>query len=184
VGRITGAGFWKVWWDPGRGPKSDVLVYGHDHPQAGKVVRDGYGAPLKPALAHTLPQEAAAQQRTVAQGDLCVELRSFFHLFPDPLAGEDGIDAAEWVAEEAVFSRDYCARHFPQFMDQLKFDADPNPGAVESRMPLGGLYDSGRRRRGRASSSASTGAATSTASGPPTTSSCWRSATRTRGFRT
>jgi hypothetical protein len=147
--RITGAGFWKVWWDPGRGPKSDVLVYGNDHPQAGKVVRDGYGAPLKPDLAHTLPPEAGAQPRTVAQGDLCVELRSFFHLFPDPLAGEDGIEAAEWVAEEAVFSRDYCARHFPKFMDQLKFDADPNPGAVESRMPLGGLYDTGTTGAGK-----------------------------------
>jgi hypothetical protein len=26
--RITGAGFWKVWWDPSVGPKKDVLVYG------------------------------------------------------------------------------------------------------------------------------------------------------------
>jgi hypothetical protein len=147
--RVTGAGFWKVWWDPSRGPKRDVLVYGQQHPNAGQLVRDQYGAPMRPELAHTLPPEAGPEQRSVAMGDICVDLRSFFQIVTDPLASEEGLDSAEWIAEEAVYSRDYCRKHFPQLYEKLSFDADPQAGAMESRMPFGGVYDQSTTAAGK-----------------------------------
>jgi hypothetical protein len=80
--RITGAGFWKVWWDPSVGPKKDVLVYGEGHEKAGELVRNKYMAPL--ANAEQLPEEMAGQvqQRSVAMGDICVEIRGFFTSSP------------------------------------------------------------------------------------------------------
>lgn len=147
--RLTGAGFWKVWWDPTIGAKKDILVYGDGHPEAGRLVRDTRGGPLDPERAGDLPPEANAQRRSIAMGELCIELKSFFHLYPDPMAGEDGVESCEWIGEEGVYSRDYCAKHFPQLADKLTYDADPMPGALESRMPFGGLYDATTTQAGK-----------------------------------
>jgi hypothetical protein len=133
--RIAGAGFWKVWWDPTLGSSKQVLVYGQDHPQAGQAVKDGYGAPVTDPQALPPDVAAATEPRTVAMGDLCFELRTFFDMYPDPLCGEEGLESAEWVGEEAVYSRDYAQRHFPDKAAELTYDAAPSPGVSESRMP-------------------------------------------------
>lgn len=138
--RTTPAGFWKVWWDKTIGEPRDVLVYSQSHPEPtlrGKSVKDNYQRPVDPGVMDQLPAELAQYVDTakVSRGDVCIELRSFFDIYPDPLCGEEGLEAAEWVAEESVYSRDYCERHFPDFADRLKYDSEPSSGISESRMP-------------------------------------------------
>jgi hypothetical protein len=132
--RVAFIGYWKIWWDPELGPKRDILVYGQDHPNAGRLVRDNTGAPWDPK--QPLPEGIPGQKQSVARGDICVDLRSFFHVFPDPGAGEEGLEGCEWVGEEAIYSRGWFARHFPQAVDSVSFDQDPSPGMMESRLPI------------------------------------------------
>jgi hypothetical protein len=138
--RVTPAGFWKVWWDKSIGRKRPVLVYGQDHEQAGKLVRDQFGGPLDPN--GQIPENAPYEQRQVAVGEICVELRSFFHVYLDPHVPESGIEDAEWIGEEAVYSRGWVKRHFPDFADHIQYDQDPTPGAMEARLPFAGLTPS------------------------------------------
>jgi hypothetical protein len=132
--RVAFIGYWKIWWDPELGPKRDILVYGQDHPNAGRLVRDNTGAPWDPK--QPLPEGIPGQKQSVARGDICVDLRSFFHVFPDPGAGEEGLEGCEWVGEEAIYSRGWFARHFPRAVDSVSFDQDPSPGMMESRLPI------------------------------------------------
>jgi hypothetical protein len=144
--RLTGAGFWKVWWDPNRGPQKDILVYGSDHERAGQLVRNQYMAPMTAA---EVPEGLPVEKKSVAMGDICVDLRNFFQIVVDPLANEEGLDSAGWLIDESVYSRDYCRIHFPDFYDRLNFDADPTAGAMESRMPFGGVYDASTTAAGK-----------------------------------
>jgi hypothetical protein len=133
--RLAPKGYWKVWWDPTVGPAKDVLVHTEGE-HAGRVVRDGRGGPWDPQT--PLPDGyPPTVQRSVALGDICVEVRTFFHLVVDPYATEDGLESAEWVCEEAVFSRDHVERRFPDFVNGLNFDTDPSPGMLESRFAGG-----------------------------------------------
>jgi hypothetical protein len=139
--RVAGAGFWKVWWDPTLGDKRDVLVYGDTHPDEnlrGASVKDSYGRPVKPDVIDQLPVDMAqhVDKCSVAMGDLCVDLRTFFEVYPDPLAGEEGLESAEFIGEESVYSRDFVERHFPDYVDKLTYDADPSAGIAESRLPM------------------------------------------------
>jgi hypothetical protein len=137
--RIAGAGFWKIWWDPSLGKRTPVLVYAEDHPTSpGKLVRGQYGDPW-PADQPTPPEMGPTIQTEVATGDICVEPRSFFHLFPSPNCGEEGIEGADWVAEEAVYSRHWMRQHFPDHAEAVQYDADPQPGMLEGRLPTAGL---------------------------------------------
>jgi hypothetical protein len=145
--RVTGAGFWKVWWDPSV-DRSATSSSTAEHPNAGQLVRDQYGAPMRPSSRTPSPKRRA-RSSGVAMGDICVDLRSFFQIVTDPLAGEEGLDSAEWIVEEAVYSRDYCRKHFPQQYEKLTFDADPQAGAMESRMPFGGVYDQSTTTAGK-----------------------------------
>jgi hypothetical protein len=135
--RICGAGFWKVWWDPNKGDSTQCLVYAPGHEQEGQIAKDGYGSPLKPEILPQLPPDVAEtlQPKTVNMGDVCVDLRTPFDVYPDPLAGEEGLESAEWVAEEAVYSKQYLKRRFPDQVDKLNFDARPTTGIAESRLP-------------------------------------------------
>lgn len=139
--RICGAGYWKVWWDSTLGNKRDVLVYGEGHDTPGKLVRDGYGAPVTDTTMLTemgVPHES----KTVANGDICIEVRSFFQVYLDPLCTDDGLESAEYLFEEAVYSRGWVETHFGKDKaDQLSYDCDPQSGTLEARLPLGGFYE-------------------------------------------
>jgi hypothetical protein len=121
--RITGAGFLKCYWDSSIGDKRDVLL----RPD-GKLLEDAQGKPVDPAaIDHTsLP---GVTKKTVAQGDLKVEVRSPFQMFVDPLA--DTFEEAEWVIEESIKSVAYVQRRYNVTVEG---DAPANPGLVEARM--------------------------------------------------
>ncbi|MDE2102253.1 MAG: hypothetical protein KGL39_33720 [Patescibacteria group bacterium] len=126
--RITGSGFLKCYWDSSIGDRTTALV-GPD----GKVLQDPQtGAPLSPQLAPALAQQGInAKVQTVAQGDIRVEVRSPFQMFPDPLA--DSFEEAEWTVEESVKSTEYVQRRYDVM---LKPDAPANPGLIEARMGM------------------------------------------------
>lgn len=126
--RICGAGFWKVYWDSSAGRQVDVLI-GPD----GKTVTGEDGRPLDPQVLQALPPEIAEQMqvKTVAQGDICVEVRSPMEILVDPLAGEEGLSSAEWLIEDSVRSQEYVLRRYGV---ELPEDADAVAGLAESRM--------------------------------------------------
>jgi hypothetical protein len=135
--RVCKAGFWKIWWDPSIGDPRDILVYGDGHELAGKLVRDQNGGPFDPAMMDQMPTglDLNMVKKSVSPGDYRIDIRSFFEMYPDPHAGEDGLSGAEWCGEEAVYTRDYVRRHLNEFYDELKFDTNPNGGIAESRWP-------------------------------------------------
>jgi hypothetical protein len=73
------------------------------------------------------------QSKRIQMGDVCVDLRSPFEMFPDPLAGEEGLESAEWVIEEAVYSREYLEQNFGADAAKLQDDADP--AGIETSLP-------------------------------------------------
>jgi hypothetical protein len=133
--RIACAGFWKVWWDPNRGDATEILVYKGDHPEAGQPVRSSQGRIYKASQSDQLPASMAdqVQSKQIQMGDVCVDLRSPFEMFPDPLAGEEGLESAEWVIEEAVYSREYLEQNFGADAAKLQDDADP--AGIETSLP-------------------------------------------------
>jgi hypothetical protein len=133
--RITGAGFAKLWWDSTKGDAMTVLTYADGHPQAGQVAKDSNGAPMKPELLGSLPPEMASQlqPKTLYKGDACFDLVTPFHALPDPLAGEEGLESAEWFIEDGIYSPDYVKAHFNV---ELEGDATPPAGVLESRFGL------------------------------------------------
>ena len=139
--RVTPAGFWKVWWDPTIGPAREVLTYADGHPDAGRSIKDGYGAPITDVAALPEGMGPLAVPKMLAPGDLCIEVRSFFEIVVDPHAGEEGLGSADWIAEEAVYSKEWVRKHFPGAEAELDFDTTPTAGVLESRMPLGGAYE-------------------------------------------
>jgi hypothetical protein len=141
--RTTGAGFWKIYWDATLGKGVDVLA-GQD----GKPIKNGYGAPIKADMLDQLPEELGANVTTkrINMGDVCVEVRSPFQIFPDPLATEDGLESAEWLIEECVYSEEYVKTRYGV---ELEPNATAQAGIVESRFPgfagFGSLAGAGRK---------------------------------------
>lgn len=134
--RICSAAFFKVFWDPSIGEKQQVIV-GPD----GKVMTDPTD-PAGPVLKAGSPQALLAQQaaasmgqslqvKSVAPGDIRVEVRSPFQMGIDPLA--DTFSEAEWVVEESVKSTDYIKQRYGV---ELKADTPANPGMIEARMGM------------------------------------------------
>lgn len=134
--RVCGSGFWKIYWDSSAGDQVTILL-GPD----GRPLDLGQG-PIRaddPQAQQLLAQ--GATPKTIAEGDVCVEVRSPFEMVIDPLAGEEGLASAEWIIEETVQSMDYCRMRWPQA--QLKEDADAIPGLAESRLNPGFSLDGG-----------------------------------------
>ncbi len=129
--RVTGAGFWKVTWDRSLGDGVDV----YKHPD-GKIARDTNGAPYTPARRGDMPDDYAQnlEQARISMGDIRLEVRTPFEIFPDPLAGDEGLSSAEWIGEEAVYSRQYLVQVYGEKARELKADAKPTPGANPSRL--------------------------------------------------
>lgn len=131
--RICGAGFWKVWWDRNAGEKLDILV----QPGTTKTIRDNYNAPITDPGA--LPQDTPYEVRSVSKGEICVELRSFFQVYVDAHADESGLESAEWVGEESVYSRSWMRDHFPEWVEQVQYDSDPKDSILAGRIPVPGF---------------------------------------------
>jgi hypothetical protein len=145
---VAFASFWKVWWDSTKGSELDCLLYTDGHPQAGQLVKDGTGAPVSPDQAHQLPADTLpyVEQKTVHMGDVSVDLKTFFEIYPDPLATEDGLESAQFLIEEAVYSQDYVRDHYGV---DLPADTDPSP-ASPNRGSRGPSRGRGTRRATRA----------------------------------
>jgi hypothetical protein len=132
--RICGAGFLKVYWDDTKGKRTEVVV-----DESGQPLMDENGRPMRAAGGMDTP---GAQAQTVAEGDVCIEVRSPFEVVPDPLAGEEGISSAQWLIEETVHSKEYISERFGA---DLKADEDAIAGISESRMGgMGGLGGDGQ----------------------------------------
>jgi hypothetical protein len=134
--RICGAGFWKVCWDPTKGDMVEVLA----NLGTGQVLKDSNNRPM--AL-HRLGEDFDPSslgenvgKKQISRGDVAVEVRTPFEIFPDPLVGEEGLSAAEWVIEEVVQSEEYVLR---RFNTEVEADTDAINGIAESRMPAPGL---------------------------------------------
>jgi hypothetical protein len=126
--RICGSGFWKVFWDKSIGLGTSYLV-GPD----GKPALDDNGRPLRaegldPKTLQDLMMNGVKPQM-INEGDVGVEVRSPFELFPDPLAHNLG--EAEYLFEETVKSPDYV---YKRYGITVPPDSAPTLGIVESRM--------------------------------------------------
>lgn len=126
--RVVGSGFWKIFWDKSVGEGSQVLVA-----PDGKPALDENGRPLKP---ESIPPEMLAELQNqgvqvvpINQGDVAVEVRSPFEIFPDPLA--KNLHECEWLFEETVKSPDYV---FKKYGVNAEADSGPSLGVVESRI--------------------------------------------------
>lgn len=126
--RICGAGFWKVFWDKSAGSGSDYLVQSD-----GKPALDDAGRPLRAqGLDPQTLQDLAANGVTVKsvnEGDVRVEVRSPFEIYPDPLA--KNLHECEWLFEESIKSPEYV---FKRYGVAIEPDSSPTLGIVESRM--------------------------------------------------
>lgn len=126
--RICCAGFWKIYWDSARGNRVQVVT-----DQEGKPVMHGEtGAPLRPGDIQNeqgQPESEGMQVKTLATGEVEVEVVSPFEIFPDPIARE--LKDAEWIIQQAVKSPDYIKAHYGV---ELEPDVDIAPGPTESRL--------------------------------------------------
>lgn len=122
--RVTGAGFWKVAWDSEAGKKVAIVA-----DQEGQPVMHGEtGAPMRPhEFGGEMPE--GLQHKTIATGDVMVEVVNPFELFPDPIPTE--IEDCEFVFQVAVKSSEWVKEHFNVEIDP---DTDVAPGPAESRL--------------------------------------------------
>jgi hypothetical protein len=126
-GRICSAGFWRVTWDQTGGKRAVNVLVGAD----GQVLQDTMNRPiaadaLDPAV---IAQMEGVEARRVAEGDVDVQVRSPFQLFPDPLA--EALDECEWLIEEHIKSEDYV---YARYGIDVPADTSAAPGVTQSRM--------------------------------------------------
>lgn len=135
--RVTGAGFWKVTWDPEMGDGSDVAI----DKQSGEPVEN----PQKGGLLRRedLPEDVHGQfaWQRLAPGDVRVNVRSPFDIYVDPLAGDEGMQSVRWLIEEAVRAPEDVAQRYG--VQPPAPDAASSPGLVQSNLP--GAQRDGRK---------------------------------------
>lgn len=126
---ITGAGFWKIYWDSSKGKKADYLYSNDQFMRQGKApIKDGTSA-AEVARQVMEGQGKSVETRALSQGDLCVEVMSPFEIYPDPIANT--LDECEWVIEEKIRSKEYVAMKYND--PNVQEDATIPIGIVESR---------------------------------------------------
>lgn len=126
---ICGAGFWKIYWDSSKGKSADFLYYaGGD-----QAVLQADNTPVRADVFSEIPEGMVP--KTIAQGDICVDVLSPFELFPDPLALS--LEECEWVIEEKVRSVEYVKSRFGV---ELPPDTSAPGGPVEARMSPSLVY--------------------------------------------
>jgi hypothetical protein len=129
-----GAGFWKITWDKSAGEKMTVLA----RPDGGPVLLDQFQRPMRPEMAQGLPPEVIGQveERQIATGDVCLDLRTPWAMYPDALATEEGLESCEHIGEEEIHSRESLMRRYPDAdWDKIQETSAPSAGIMESRFP-------------------------------------------------
>lgn len=120
---IVCAGFWKVYWDSTVGNSAEFVVDANGEP-----LRQENGAPIRADVFEGgLPE--GLQAKMVAQGDVCVDVVSPFHFYPQPLA--TSLSELECCFEEKVRSPEYIAQRYGV---ELQGDTDAEAGPVEARL--------------------------------------------------
>lgn len=120
---IAGAGFWKIYWDSTEGDSVEC-VCGPD----GEIMKQANGTPVKADMfPDGLPEGLST--KTIAQGDVCVDVVSPFHFYPEPLA--ESMDDLEKCFEEKIRSPDYIKQRYGV---ELEADTEAPIGPVESRI--------------------------------------------------
>lgn len=114
-------GFLKTYWDGTKGQKTDYLTVD------GEPLRNPQdGTPLRPEEIEVIPPEVLSeiqdkiQVKSVAQGDLCVEIKTPFEIYPDPLA--TSMEDIEWLIDETIRSVEYVRKHYPTTANGEAFD--------------------------------------------------------------
>lgn len=134
----TGTGWWKLGYDPTLGSSISVMAQ-----RGGPVLLDGHGRPITPELARqAIPPEYqdGIEERRVTMGEATLQVKTPFEVAVDPLATDEGIETAEYIVEEAIYSPAYLARVFGADQDQLEADSGSFTGVVEARFPALGMY--------------------------------------------
>jgi hypothetical protein len=134
--RVTGAGFWKIYWDSGKGERVTIAC----DPEGNPVLHAETGAPMRPDdFDEGLPEGVST--KTICTGDVAVETVSPFEMYFDPLALK--IEEAEWCIQVAVKSPEWVKARFGI---DLPADTDIASGVAEGKLfagPSGGA-NSGR----------------------------------------
>jgi hypothetical protein len=142
--RIAGSGFWKVCWDPTIGDRVEVLA----RMDNGEILKNSYGRPVRlDGLPENFDLDGLQQvmgteigKRGISRGDVALEVRTPFEIHVDPLAGEEGLDSAEWIIEDVVHSEEYVERRWGV---KVEADTEAIAGIAESRMPMPGARPEG-----------------------------------------
>ncbi len=126
--RVTGTAFWKVCWDGTKGKTFEIAATTDGKP----VINAETGAPHKP---NELMDENGAmptgiEKKSVAVGDVHVEVVNCFELFPDPLART--LEECEWVIQVAIKTPNYVKERYGVEMEP---DTAAQPGPSEIRIP-------------------------------------------------
>lgn len=129
---VCSDGFWKIYWDSTAGESVEFLFSADGAP----LMNPEDNTPLRADEGYLLPPELLQQTevRTIAAGDVCVEVISPFEFFPDPLA--QSMDSLEWCIEEKIRSMEYVKRRYPKTADGKPFKATPDAD-VPSGFALG-----------------------------------------------
>ena len=121
---VGSGGIWKVYWDSGDGEKVTVVA----DPEGNIAQHPETGTPLLPAdCPDGLPD--GHSEKTLATGDVKVEVVSPFEFYPDPLAKE--LEDAEWCIQVTLKSKEYVLQHFDV---ELEGDVEVSAGPAESRL--------------------------------------------------
>jgi len=131
---VCSDGFWKVYWDSTLGESQDFLF----SPDGKPIMNPEDGTPLRAEEGNLLPPEVLANTtvRSVAAGDVNVEVISPFEFFPDPLA--KSMDTLEWCFEEKIRSMEYVKKRYPKSVDGRDFTPTPDAD-VPTGLSLGTL---------------------------------------------
>jgi hypothetical protein len=120
---ICSAGFWKIWWDSAKGRKVSIVT----DPNGTPIQHAVNGGPVKVEDMGGVPQGMGS--RTLATGEVCVDVCSPFEICPDPVAKE--LEDCEWLIQETVKSPEWVFQHYGKMVTP---DVDVAAGPSESRM--------------------------------------------------
>lgn len=136
--KVTGAGFWKIYWDSGRGERVTIACDSEGNP----VLAAETGAPMRPEdFDEGLPEGVGT--KTICTGDVAVETVSPFEMYFDPLALK--IEDAEHCIQVAVKSPEWVKARFGI---DLPPDTDVASGVAEGKLFAGATSGGANAGRG------------------------------------
>jgi hypothetical protein len=123
--RVTGAGFWKVFWDSAKGQQVTIAV----DPDSNPVLHSETGAPMRTSDFGESGLPEGIQSKAIATGDVNIEAVSPFEMFFDPVAKV--IEDAEYCVQVAVKTPEWVKAHFNV---DLPPDTDVAAGTAEGKL--------------------------------------------------